>query len=196
MRFLIVFFALALTAPSAFAQQSSQQPQEIFRHFVWGATKSDVISYEKAQFYKSEENSTYYIETLPKQDFRRLIRYDFKEGKLWRGFYEIQDLTYPDPAKVLNLYEDMKRELIGLYGKPSQDLYTWKNKKYFDYPEFWGRALRSGDLKPSTHWDLADSTVVLELSRQDPYYSLQYTAQKKGEDAPVENPQLIFSDTP
>jgi hypothetical protein len=169
----VLFILLVLMACPVQAQQSGND----FRNFIWGATRADVKQYETAKFYKEEGDSVYFVELPGENDFRRVIRYDFKDDKLWRGEYEFQEYTEPNSLDVLNRYEDYVRELSKQYGEPTQDDFIWKDKTYVRYPHLWGRALLSGDLKRRTVWSTAKTVTEAEIFAQSPYYFLGYGAE-------------------
>lgn len=175
MRFCFFILIALLIALPARAQDSGD-----FRGFVWGVTPGDVQKYETAKFYKEQDGSLYFLERPSKKDFRRMIRYDFKDGKLWRGDYEYQEYSEPDSNAPLNRYEDMVRLLEKEYGKPGADDFLWKDKTYYGYPKFWGRALRSGDLVRRTTWLFGETRIVAELYFSKPYYALRYGAERAG----------------
>lgn len=174
-RFCLLLLICLFTAPLARAQGHGD-----FRGFVWGVTPSDVQKYETAKFYKNEAGSFYFLERPSKTDYRRLIRYDFKDGRLWRANYEFQEYSEPDSNAVLYRYEDMVRGLKDEYGAPGADDFLWKDKAYFGHPKFWGRALRSGDLRRRTTWRFGETEIVAELYFSKPHYVLRYAAERVG----------------
>ena len=205
LRFCVIFFACLFSyLPAARAQVEvpalNQPDPGIFRYFVWGVSPEDVIQFETAKFYKRDENSVYFIELPParnefEQQFRRVIRYDFRDNKLWRANYEYQEFFLSDARKPLEVYEDQKRELAALYGEPVRDDYLWKSKTYYNYPEYWGRALASKQMRRETAWTLSDgSTVLLELYMVDPYMQFDYTVTAKISES--EKPRTILDETP
>lgn len=174
----IALFILILLLGAPATAQVVVPGQAQFRYFVWGVSPADVTKFETAKYYKTDGDSVYFLERLEKRDFRRVIRYDFQDGLLWRGQYEFQELTYPDPTLILNMYEDIKRQLVGVYGDPVQDDYFWKDKKYLNHPDYWPRALRMGDLRMKTVWEIEGTKATLILERSEPNYNLVYTAEK------------------
>lgn len=172
LRFLI-FTALLLLSFSARAADGN------FRHMIWGATPNDVKAFETARFYKEEAGSLYFVDQVTKEDLRQ-IRYDFIGNKLWRGMYSFQQLTDPDPNNILNKYEDFKLDLEKQYGKADDEVFTWKDKTYRNYPQYWGRALLSKNLKVRSEWEQPGTKVVLNVYYEEPYYNLSYTAEQAG----------------
>lgn len=166
--------------------------QGAFRYFVWGVSPEDVKKFETAGFYKEEGGSLYFLELPNPKDFRRLIRYDFEDGKLWRGSYDYQELKDPNPGRFLDMYEDVKRMISKAYGDPAKVDYIWKDPLYKNYPQFWGRALLSGDLKFYTEWDDRGTKAYLTLAYEKPVYKIIFTAEKAGE-KPVPAPDNFLN---
>ena len=154
----------------------------MFRGFVMGVGKEDVLKYEKLAFYKEEGNKLFY---LSKPDyFRRLFEYDFRSNKLWRIQYSYVEYTYPNAQSIVNDYYAEYAALKQAYGEPALEAPQWKNKKYYDYPEFWGRALLSKDLRFYTEWRFKGNVrLVLECYFDGMFYQLYYTFEKM-ENAP------------
>lgn len=171
MRLLLIIALIVMAAPAYAAGNN-------FRNFIWGATPDDVLKFETAKYYKTENGSLYFVDLPSKDDFRRVVRYDFQNDKLWRGSYEYQELKNPNPNRILERYEDFKVELQKQYGEPTDELFIWKSKLYRNYPQFWGRALLSKDLKLRTEWELPDNKVELNVLYVGPGYDLFYTAEQ------------------
>ncbi len=169
MRLIISSLLLILIAAPAHAEG-------IFRGFVWGVTKQDVRQFEKAAPYKSEENRLVFLEKPDR--FRRMITYDFQDGKLIGAKYEYLEFHYPRAGQVLNDYVDLKNSLSKIYGDAPQEEMIWKDRSYKNYPEFWSRALLSGDLKFRTTWKLKKTQIVLECYRWGDNYKMFYTVEK------------------
>jgi hypothetical protein len=167
---MILLAVIMTAAPRAFAQEG-------FRGFIWGVTPSDVRTFETAAFYKEEGGSLYFLERLSRNDFRRLIRYDFRDGGLWRASYEYQEYTHPNSHAALERYEDMVRELSKTYGEPAEDEFLWRDRLYRNHPNLWGRALLSGDLRRRTVWQTEETRVTAQIHMTNPYFFLGYTAE-------------------
>jgi hypothetical protein len=151
----------------------------IFRNFVWGVSKQDVRKFENARFYKEEDNSLYFLEQPSKRDFRRIIRYDFRDGKLWRASYEFQELDTPNADTIMEIQEDVKRALAAQYGEPDEENFIWRDPYYRRYPQFWGRALLGQQLRLETLWEKGETKVVLKCRFEGPHYYLGYTAERQ-----------------
>jgi hypothetical protein len=67
------------------ALPASANEMSPLRHFLWGTTPEEVRKFETATFYNKDETSEFYVEPL--DGYNRTIRYDFRDGKLWRGYY-------------------------------------------------------------------------------------------------------------
>lgn len=182
--FLIFFLSFALVT-SAKAYENAPQIPIIqqgfdFREFVLGVTKEDVRRYEKAAFYQEKEDSLYFLEKPSKRDYRRLIKYDFMENRLVAATYDFQEYIPPSPDQATGFYEDFKRSISRAKGSFEKEEFLWGDKLYSRYPQFWGRAIRSGDLKVKTIWNLDDGGVAeLSLGFRAPYYALTYKVRKK-----------------
>lgn len=146
------------------------------RHFVWGATPEDVRKFETATFYKKDATSEYYVEQL--DDFNRTIRYDFKDGELWRGYYGYNELDHPDSMMIMQRAADFQIVLEQIYGKPTTDELVWKNTRYRGNSNWLGAAMRSGDVKVRVTWMLPGTKVVMEAYDNGAAYELNYTAEK------------------
>lgn len=173
-RFLrILLFILAL-----FIATPAMADSTIFRNFVWGASKDDVRQFESAKFYKEEGDSLFFVEQP--DDFRRLIRYDSKDGKLWGARYEYQELFFPNANKVLDRYADEEFLLEKLYGKPLEEKFIWKDRTYRNFPQFWARALFEENLRIETVWQVNDTRITLYCYYDGAIYQLYYTLELAG----------------
>lgn len=172
----------------------------VFRNFIWGVSPEDVKTFETAVLLRDDGDALVFVEQPSRKDFRRTIRYDFRNGKFWRGTYEFQDLDDPNADTILNIHEDFKRAMIGQYGKPSDEELIWtKLSPYKNHPKFWGRAVFSKALKFRTVWEQDATKVVLENYFLGPHYRLAYMV----ENAPLANAEAAkvdllpqFSDSP
>ncbi len=173
LRSVFLFFMAMMMAIPAMAQTA---PRADFRNFIWGASPQDVRQFESAVFYKEENGSLFFLEQP--DEFRRLIRYDFADGKLWRARYEFVEFNIPDSAAVLDKLADFQASLEKQYGKPTKEQMIWGNRLYRDYPQFWARSLLSGDLKFHTEWVFGSTRVILECFHGDLFFQLYYTAEK------------------
>lgn len=154
------------------------QGKPVFRDFIWGVGKEDVRTFETAKWYKDEENSSFYVEKPDR--FRRTIRYDFREGKLWRAYYGWNGLHYADPMKIFEEAAKLQVWLEELYGEPDKEEIEWLNNRYRKQERLLGSALRSGDIRVRTTWTLPDANVVMEFYRDEPNYALHYTVEQPG----------------
>lgn len=188
---MIRILLLSLTAILAFAPCAQAQEASVFipdfkagadfRGFVWGVGKEDVKRYESAVFYEEKDNQISFLEKPSRKDYRRLIRYNFEKNKLVRASYEFQELIPPSPEPAVDLYEAMKAAVIRAKGKPLKEEFIWGDRLYAYYPQFWGRALRAGDLKIKSTWGVGGAPrSELMLGFKTPYYTLVYTAWQEG----------------
>lgn len=174
-------FALLIAAVLVFAAPAVAKERSALRHFVWGATPEDIRKFETATFFKSEDGSDYYVEPFEdfyKVEFYRTIRYDFKDGKLWRGQYSYDQLHEANPMSIFERAVDFKIALENIYGKPTNDTLIWKKLRYRNYPKMLGSALRSGHVEVETTWKLPDTLVVMRAYNDGTVYQLTYTAEK------------------
>lgn len=174
-------FAALIAAILVFAAPAMAKERSPLRHFVWGASPEDIRKYETGTYFKSEDGSDYYVEPFEdfyKREFYRTIRYDFKDGKLWRGQYSYDRLHEPNPMSIFERAADFKIALEKIYGKPTTDTLIWKNERYRKYPSLLGSALRSGHLVVETTWKLPDTQVVMQVYNDGTVYQLTYTAEK------------------
>ena len=179
-----VFVTLLLVM---FALPAVAEIKPVFRNFIWGVGKDDVRAFESARLYKEEVNSLYFVE---KPDtFNRTIRYDFRDGKMWRAYYGVTELHYPDPMNIFQEGAKMQVALEKIYGEPSAEEILWIRERYRPYPQRLGVALRSGDVRVRTTWMLPESKVVMEFYHDVLGYQLHYTVEEitKAAAAPTRN---------
>jgi hypothetical protein len=173
-----------LPIPAQATEYETQFPkilmQSDFRGFVWGVSEEDVRNFEKAAFYKEEGDSLYYLEQLSKTDFVRHIRYDFIGNKLVGARYELKNMTFASPETAVDVYDSIKSKIDRARRVRGEESFVWRDKTYLNYPEFWPRAVRNGDLKMRAHWVYADSEQDLSFWFADGRYKILITAQKKG----------------
>ena len=150
-----------------------------FRNFIWGVSRADVKRYETAIPYKEEKNSLYFLERPSKRDFVRIIKYDFVQNSLVSAQYSFQDLTYPRPDTIVDLYEKFKGKISTSFEIKETENFIWREKTYQRYPDYWASAIRSEQLKIESSWDLGNKTkITLTLGFKDGYYQLDYAAAK------------------
>ncbi len=148
-----------------------------FRAFIWGVSKADVRAYETAAFYREEPNALFFIERPSEEDYSRVIRYDFRNGKLWRAEYAFQELNDPDPGVVMDIHEDFKNALKEQYGAPKSEALLWGQTPYRNHPNLWPRAMLSKALRMKTLWERGETRVTLENYFIDPDFKLAYIAE-------------------
>jgi hypothetical protein len=147
-----------------------------FRNFIWDVSREDVRAYETAKWYRDDAESAFYVEQP--DEFRRVIRYDFRGGKLWRAKFAYDDLQYPTPFMVFERAAAEQVELGKIYGTPTREEFLWNNVRYRPYPELLGSAFRSGDVRIRTTWEFPGSKVVMETFNDGAEYQLYYVAEK------------------
>ncbi len=166
---------LAILMFLVFAAPASAQEKPVFRNFIWGVSKEDVRSFESARWYKDEGDSSFFV-TKPDK-FRRTIRYDFRDGKLWRGYYGWNELHYADPMKIFEEGAKLQVGLEKIYGEPTKEEFEWVRTRYRNAAWRLGTALRSGDVRVRTVWELPGSRVVMEFYHDGVLYQLHYTVE-------------------
>jgi hypothetical protein len=170
----LLLIALIFTAvPQAQAAQTQQQI--VYRNFVWGVSKEDVRQYETAVFYKEEGDSLYFL--LKPDRFRRMLRYDFKDNKLAAVRFEVVEYREAISGNVVNMFYDVEKELTDLYG-PGKAEAVWRNKRYQDHPDYWGRALYGGNLRLKTTWTPPGAVIEEQAYYDGIAYQLFYTIVK------------------
>lgn len=175
LRPLLFAFGLALTVLVCAFPASAKEISPL-RHFLWGATPDEVRKFETATFYNKDETSEYYVEPL--DGYNRTIRYDFRDGKLWRGYYGYNDLHHPDPLEIMRRAADFELALEQIYGKPTTDELVWKRNEYRDNSRWLAAAMRAGDVRVRVTWMLPGTRVVMESYHDGDFYELYYTAEK------------------
>ena len=181
MKTVLLFIALMfIAAPDARAAE-----QIVYRNFIWGVSKQDVLKFETATFYKEEGDSLYFL--FKPDRFRRMIRYDFKDNKLVGIRFEVVEYREAVSGNVINMFYDVEKELTNLYGAPVSEA-LWKNKRYEKHPDYWGRALYGGDLRLRNTWNPPGAKIEENAYYDGMLYQMFYTIEKTdGTAAPNQN---------
>ena len=167
---------LALSVVALCGASSGAEAATDIRGFVWGVTKEEVRRFEKATFYKEEGDSLFFLEQP--DYFRRMVRYDFREGKLFRMRYEYLEFFMPEANDVIGRYIDLKHSLEEKYKTPAKDEMVWKDKTYLRFPQYWPRAFMRRDLAFRSVWEFPDTRIVMETYHEDAPYKLYYEAEQ------------------
>lgn len=154
------------------------QAKPVFRDFIWGVGKEDVRAFESARWYKDEGDSSFFVEKPDK--FRRTIRYDFQDGKLWRTYYGWNELHYADPMLIFEEAAKLQVSLEEIYGEPDKEEIEWLDNRYRNQGRLLGSALRNGDIRVRTIWTLPDALVVMAFYHDGEHYQLHYTVEQPG----------------
>lgn len=150
-----------------------------FRGFVWGVSKADVRKFETAVFYEEKGDSLYFLDRPSKNDVVRKIRYNFMGDALISARYEFQGLHFTAPDMAVGFYDDIRRHVSKSKGPYEKEDFVWRDQTYKRYPQFWGRAVRMGDLVMKTIWmDGTKTETTLMLRYDRPYYVLVYDAKR------------------
>lgn len=164
----------------------SAQAAGVYRNFVWGVSPQDVRTFEKAIFYKQDDTSLFFLEE--KDGRRTLIRYDFKDDKLWRIRFDYVELYTPKSLVVFDLVMAEQDGLTKLFGPPAKEDLIWADKKYRDFPKFWHRALAYEHLTIVSEWKNEQSLVRFEAfhNKKGSFYTIGYTIEDAAAAAKLE----------
>lgn len=157
----------------------------VFRNIIFGLSRADVVRLEKTAPYKEDGDSLYYV--YQPDEFRRTIRYDFENGKLVRIHHSVVELHFPHLGRVVEMYYDVQNKMSELYGAYANMELFWKNKKYAKHPDYWGRALFSGDLRMVTLWTPPGVNITLDCYHDGNDYHFYYTLEPVQASAPSPN---------
>jgi len=183
MKFLSRLFCVMALAALIFAAAPARADDGAFRNFIWGVSKQDVRHFEPAIFYKEEGNSLYFIIEKP-GDYRRIVKYDFTDGRLSGASLSYQELTPPTPDIVMDMFYDEEDRLKADLGDPVKEDFTFKEKTYKNFPQFWGRALREQDLRIRIEWVKSGTRTVLWCYHDGLMYQLYQTAEPVADGLP------------
>ncbi len=137
-----------------------------FRDFIWGVTPAIVKENETATFASEDENFLFFIEEL--WGIRTIIGYEFSENKLVRGRLFLEKI-YGDQAKRIEELITIQSDLEKRWGKPSSQLFRWKDDREKDYPKYWGWAIYRAELDIKVTWEVGDTEVILFTGASQPH---------------------------
>lgn len=178
---LIACIGSVTTLSHAAPSSATPLPFDGFRGFIWGVSPDDISHYEKAVFYKKEGTREYYVEkdAAKPREFLALIRYDFQNGKLWRGQLSYPDFHKENPQDALDFVMDEKRALSAIYGPSTRDDLNWLKKRYKNFPDLWGQAFYAGDFRITSEWETPKTLIRLHAYVDDDgHYKISYTAEQ------------------
>jgi len=90
------------------------------------------------------------------------IRYIFENEKLAEvGFNTV--IIHKNKNQHISDYNQWNKFLTEEYGEPIRGIVKWKNEKYKDKPEKWGRAVLLKHLYYVTEWENSKTKIVLSL---------------------------------
>lgn len=182
---IFILVSLLIFAPAAYAAES------VFRGMMWGAGKDDVKKFETALFDREADDVLYFFEKEGRKRVR--VSYAFKDGKLWRGVREYRELHDPVSQAILEMSADTQIKMEKALGAPTSTEILWNDNEYEYYPQFWGRALRSGDLRIRVTWETPESRIRLETYYDGADYQITTTAEWKAvADAAQNEPYLLL----
>ncbi|MDX1919456.1 MAG: hypothetical protein SFU25_01835 [Candidatus Caenarcaniphilales bacterium] len=96
-----------------------------FRGIQWGATKEQVKKVEKNKLIQEDKNGLLFEEQLLNRRFN--AAYFFKDNKLYRGVYSLEESFDPkggylsNPKNYLLLYNRIFNNIENKFGKPNQE---------------------------------------------------------------------------
>lgn len=183
-RFLFLCALIVFAMPAVAAEK-------VFRGMMWGASKEDVKKFETGLFDREEGDRLYFYENSKKE--RVLVTYEFIDGKFWRGTREYRNLQNPSPQGILDMAADAQVTLEKALGRPSSEALLWNDNEYQYYPQFWGRALRSGDLRIRSVWETLQSRIMFETYYDGYAYQMTTRAEWRAvADAQQNEPYLLL----
>ena len=169
-------------------QASSQQQPESkssyvnkdpdFRNVNWGMSKEEVKLYETESLAEEDTDTLlYYVEVL---NLEAALMYFFNENnELYEAGYLFTE-DYTNDNMYLIHYDNVKEELITLYGTPTSDEEFWLNDLFRDDPNDYGLAVSIGDYFRFAEWKLDGMDIILGLGggNYDINMSVGYTSTR------------------
>lgn len=159
-----VSLAIMALACSQGDEKSSGKDSFDFRQTRWGMSQSEVKSSEKGTPTDERTEVITYVHEFGKMNV--LTGYVFESGKLVSGGYVVLDRN-EDLDDYIRDYENLKKSLIGQYGKPYVDESVWNiGEEPEDDPEKFAEAVCSGRLRYVTLWETETTLIKLTLDRR------------------------------
>ncbi len=179
----LIFFAMILSAPA--------QAATSYRNFVWGVSPADVKKFESAINYDDKDGTLSFFEDTSVG--RNVIRYDFRDDKLWRIRVGYQELHRPYINQILDIAADEQAKLTKKFGKPVNEKLVWKDLWYKRYAKLFERAFGMGKVTIESEWQNEDTNVVFRAYKGDPYYEVGYTLENRAAAAEAVQGLLPFT---
>jgi len=139
------------------------EKQADFRNTHWGMTKDEVTNIEGTT-YVSQKDTLCYRGTVNNKECA--ILYTFYFGKLYLAGYLFFQ-TYNNPNDYIDDYNKLKGLLTQKYGNPIEEKVNWKNTRYKNDPEQYGKALIKGDLEFKNYWENERTEIMMKLYRNN-----------------------------
>ena len=154
-----------------------------FRHTNWGMAQEEVLAAERVDPIEKNENMVKYEVQLLGKNF--VLTYLFFENRLVGSVY-ILDEKFLNSEHYIQMYTELKEELIKKYGQPSRETTNWANDTYKNVRKKWGLALSLGHFDYVTAWDTQNTTIDCSLSAENynvlcvvEYWSTEYSQLAK-----------------
>lgn len=146
------------------------------RGFVWGVNPKDVRRFEQATFFDEVEQEDghlafFYLDRV--LGGRTLLNYRFYKDQLWQARFDFKK-SFERPRHAIDDFMKVQSEIEKKYGPAQLDM-TWVNETHKDYPDDWGIAVLTEDLKIKALWEAPDTNIVMTLSADEFEFQWQAT---------------------
>ena len=149
----------------------------VFRSVRWNMSPDEIRKAEDATFKASKGDTLEY--SVDFFGYTTQLLYIFSGNKLVMIRCVISQ-PESNPTTYYRDYEEFKKNLIPLYGRPAAEHYDWKNDMYRNDKSRWGFAAGIGFLTCRTEWQTPNSLVSYSLSGSNHRIStfLEYRRRK------------------
>ena len=131
-----------------------------FRKTKWGMSRDEVKSTEDATFVGETEDFLFYEGHAANMDCG--ISYRFVNNMLGSARYKFTE-EHSNENDYLYDYFKLKDILKKKYGDPAIDDIDWRNTRYVDSEEDYGRAVSLGHLELFAAWDTSSTDISCNL---------------------------------
>lgn len=132
-----------------------------FRSVKWGMNKKAVLAAEDARLLKNEGNTLSYEMSLFGYQCR--VEYRFTAEQLTDAILHIRQ-EHIDPELFYQDYENLKKQLVPVFGENISNKCDWKNDMYRSERAKWGFAVSLGFLTCRTLWKTPRTTITLSIA--------------------------------
>ena len=132
-----------------------------FRSIKWGMNKKAVLAAEDARLLKNEGNSLSYEMSL--FGYQCQVEYRFTAEQLTDAILHIRQ-EHIDPELFYQDYENLKQQLVPVFGENISNKCEWKNDMYRSERTKWGFAVSLGFLTCRTLWKTPRTTITLSIA--------------------------------